>query len=204
MAQQEELPIFRAETSLALVRFHVIQKKKYVDRLKPADITLYEDGKARKLTFFEGGSASRRTVPIELLLLFDVSGSVKDEGLLDPFAYKTALLDGLPNVKIAVYSFAGSLQRYCRPTRDTQMPVESFRRLSSYKNGALPRPVNIKLELFPKRKSNSNGGTWIYEAMAGCAKDALATGDNITRMMMVYSDGVSDHHCAGRGCGGRG
>ena len=59
-------PVFRTETNLALVRFHVVRKKFYVDDLKPEDIILLEDGKPRQITLLEGGRTRQRTVPVEM------------------------------------------------------------------------------------------------------------------------------------------
>src|ERR1035438_10005787 len=81
IAGQEE-PVFRASTTLATVSFHVVRDKHYVDDLKPQDLVLLEDGTPRNITFFEGGR-SKRTMAVDIALLFDISGSVVDEGLLD-------------------------------------------------------------------------------------------------------------------------
>ncbi|MDZ4801575.1 MAG: hypothetical protein SGI92_25740 [Bryobacteraceae bacterium] len=93
----DEIPVFRSQTSLALVHFHVVRKKQYVTNLKPEDIDLLEDGKPQKIGLFEGGLRSRRSLPVEMVLLFDTSGSVVQPGLLD---LKAALLDALPQVSL--------------------------------------------------------------------------------------------------------
>lgn len=189
LAQQGELPVFRTETTLALVRFHVVRKHLYVEDIKPEDVVLLEDGAPRKLALFEGGRLARRTVPVEMILLFDISGSVTHEGLLDPLVFKTTLLDGLDNVKLAVYAFDSSLKRFCRPTRDPVELAGTFQRVLNYKSGAKPRPETIRLQLPPKRKSDPRGGTWIYESVMAAAKDAAAQPGNPTRMLLVFSDG---------------
>lgn len=188
---QEELPVFRAETTLALVRFHVVRKNIYVETLKPEDIVLLEDGVPRKLALFEGGRSARRTVPVEVILLFDISGSVTQEGLLDPLVFKSVLLDGVPNARLAVYGFGATLFRFCRPTRDTAELAGAFQRVLNFRAGAEPKPVAIHLKLPPKRKTDPRGGTWIYEAVLAAAKDAAAGPGNVTRMLLVFSDGFS-------------
>ncbi len=87
--------VFRTETKLALVPFHVVNKGKYVRDLKAEDIQLLEDGAAQKLVLFEAPATLRRAVPVEVIMLFDVSLSVMNEDLLDSFALKETLLDGL-------------------------------------------------------------------------------------------------------------
>ncbi len=211
---QEELPVFRVETKLALVRFHVVRKNLYVDDLKPEDVVLLEDGTPRKLSLFEGGrwggqpvgseygtagkpgtSDSRatpgRTIPVELILLFDISGSVTQQGLLDPLAFKHTLLDGVPNVRLAVYGFDSTLRRFCRPTRDTAELAGAFQRVLNFRSGAEPKPVVIRLQLPPKRKRDPRGGTWIFEAVLAAAKDAASWPGAATRMLMVFSDGFA-------------
>lgn len=186
-----DLPVFRAGTSLALVRFHVVKSNRYVDTIKPQDLVLMEDGEPRTITFFEGGRLSKqRTVPLELTLLFDISGSVTQEGLLDFVIYKSSILDVLPAVKLSVYGFDGSLKRFCRPTRDPAILAEAFRRIQNYRGGAKLRPDTIKLTLPPKRKSRS-GGTLIFESVLAAAKDAATTTGEATRMILVFSDGFA-------------
>jgi hypothetical protein len=58
-----------------------------------------------------------------------------------------------------------------------------------FRAGARPRPDFIKLQLPPKRHSDPNGGSWLYEAVAGCARDAAAIQNNATRMILMFSDG---------------
>jgi VWFA-related protein len=186
---QEDLPVFRAETTLALLRFHVVQKNRYVDGLKADDVVLLEDGAPRKITLFEGGLAAKRTVPVELALVFDISGSVTQEGLLDPLVYKSALLDGLDNVRLAVYGFDSNLKRFCRPTRDFNELSSCFNRVLNFKSGSQPRPDVIKTELPPKRKNNPRGGTWLFESVLAAARDMAAGPSDVTRMMLVFSDG---------------
>ena len=61
MAVAQEQPVFRAETSLALVRFHVVRNNRYVGDLKPADILLLENGATQRVALFEGAATAPRT-----------------------------------------------------------------------------------------------------------------------------------------------
>ena len=155
----QQAPVFRTETSLALVRFHVVRKHSYVDDLKPEDVILLEDGSPRKVTVFEGGRSAPRTIPIEMILLFDTSGSVTSAGLLNPLAYQATLLDNLESVRLAVYAFNSTLIRHCGPTRD---------------------PAELAAALQRVRDSRSG---------AAAAKDSAAEPGQATRMMVVFSDG---------------
>jgi VWFA-related protein len=188
---QEEAPVFRTETRLALVHFHVVNKNFYVDNLKREDVILLEDGAPRELAIFEGGLTARRTVPVELMLLFDVSGSVMQEGLLDPLSYKTTLLDGLDGAKLSVYAFDTSLKRFCGPTRDPAELAGAMKRVLNFRAGAQPQPEIISLQLPPKRKSDPRGGTWIYEAVIAMAREAAARQDDATHLVLMFSDGFA-------------
>src|SRR5580700_7059691 len=163
LAQQQ--PVFHSETSLALVRFQVVHDNTYVLNLKPEDIQLYEDGKPRRFTVFENGRASGRTNTADLVLLFDISGSVLNAGLLNPLVFKSTLLDGLPNVRLAIYGFSDDLRRYCPPTRDMAVLGAAFHALGERAAGE-----TIVLKRPPKR-TNRRPGTWIYEAVIAAALD---------------------------------
>ena len=181
----QQTPVFRTESSLALVRFHVVQKNRYNTDLKPEDVILLEDGAPRKFTVFENAMAGTRTVPVEMTLLFDTSGSVTGEGLLNPLAFKETLLDNLQGVRIAVYGFDCNMKRYSGPTRDYAQLQAAFDTLGT--RGAKGEP--IELHLPPKRQAPPGGGTWLYEAVAAVSREAAGTPGDATRMVLVFSDG---------------
>jgi VWFA-related protein len=182
----QETPVFRSETSLALVRFHAVQKGRYIEGLRAEDVVLLEDGKTRPFTLFESALTGRRSIPIELSVLFDTSGSVVDEGLLDPLVFKSGILEGLDNVRVAIYGFAGKLRRYCPLTRDFETLHAALDAVRDRRKGA---GVDIPIELPPKRKSDPRGGTWIYESVIGAARDTAAQPAPARRLMLVFSDG---------------
>ena len=181
----QQAPVFRTETTLALVRFHVMRKHSYVDDLKPEDVILLEDGSPRRVAVFEGGRLTPRTIPIQMTLLFDTSGSVTSAGLLDPLAYQATLLDNLENVRLAVYSFTSTLRRQCRPTRDPSELAMALRRVADSRPG--PQVESIPLQLPPGRKGGP--ATWLFEAIMAAAKDSAAEPGQATRMLVVFSDG---------------
>jgi VWFA-related protein len=159
---------FRTETRLALVRFHAVQKNRYIDNLKPDDIQLLEDGVAQKIAVFEGPGTGRSAVPVEVILLFDVSMSVMDENLLDPFILKETVLDGIGgNVGISMYAFAQRMQRFNGPTRDVATLKQSMEQIRQF----------------------AHLGTRLYEAIVFAARDAAKAGGNVTRLMIIFSDG---------------
>jgi hypothetical protein len=123
--------VFRTQSSLATVRFHVVQHNRYVTALTPGDVVLLEDGVPRPFTWFENAQTARIEQPVELTLLFDTSGSVVDNGLLDPLVFKESLLDQLSNVRIAVYGFGRELTRFTPATREFAQLQTAFAALAA-------------------------------------------------------------------------
>lgn len=160
--------VIRTETNLALVRFHVVHKNRYVVRLRPEDIELREDGAPRKVAIFEGPSTGR-TVPVEVILLFDVSLSVDNLGLLD--GIQETIIKGIGDyAKVSVYAFANRVRRFTGPTRD--LP-------------ALKAALNAAMRF-------AHGGTRLYEAITNTAAEVSRNeAAPATRLMIVFSDGFS-------------
>jgi VWFA-related protein len=184
-------PVFRAETTLALVPFHVLQKGRYVDSITPDDIVLLENGTPRPIALFEGGRVTRRTVPVELAVVFDVSGTITHPGLLEPLAYQSSLLDGFGDARLAVYAFDTRLRRFCRPTRDSSELARALERLRDGKSLETPEADDIVLELPPKKSAQREGKSWIYEAILAVARDVASDAPRATQMIVPFSDGFS-------------
>ena len=184
LAQEARTPVFQSESALALVPFQVKRKHRYADDLKAEDVILLEDGKPRKFTVFEGGG---RSIPIEMALLFDTSGSVNDAGLLDPLEYQSALLDRLSGVRLSVYTFNDSLFRQCAPTRDAAELAAALGRVKGSRSGAAGPGGKIPLELPRGRKGGP--ATWLFESIIATARNAAAEARVATRMLVVFSDG---------------
>ena len=168
--------VIRTESNLVVVPLHVYQKKSSVNGLGKESFELYEDGVRQNIAFVEGPAAegappgTARTVPTEIIFLIDFSHSVMMKNLLDFTSIRETLLEGLrKDVLISVYGFAGSLKRFTGPTRD-------FAKLN--------RAIELTYE-------SQAGGSRIYEAIIQTARDASSRGGNVSRMMLVFSDGFS-------------
>lgn len=183
-AQEAQTPIFQSESALALVRFHVERKHSFADDIQAGDVILLEDGRPRSFTVFEGSVS--RTIPIEMALLFDTSGSVNSEGLLDPLEYKAALLDKLPGVRLSVYSFNDKLFRHCRPTRDG---VELATALGQVRESRSKPMAATMIALQLPRGRKGGPATWLFEAIMATARDGAPGARPATRMLVVFSDG---------------
>ena len=111
-AAQNRMPIFRADSTLVLIPFHVSRDKEVVRNLTAADVSVWEDGQPRDFKLYEATPAPT------ILFLFDVGWGT--EALMVPEAalLKAALLDRLPEARIAVYGYDNLLMPFCLPTRD--------------------------------------------------------------------------------------
>ena len=151
--------VIRTESNLVLTPFYVVHKKKYVEGLTREDLRIFEDGRAQEIALFEGpgagGAQAGRSVPVEIILLLDVSLSVMNRGLLDVYTLQEELLEGLgDNVSVGIYAFANKLTRLTRPTRELDK-------------------LQAALE---KAYELAGGGTRLYEAVMQTTRDA-ASGD---------------------------
>ena len=165
--------IITTESSLVMVPLHVYNGKKSVDGLGEEAFELLENGVAKDIAFVEGpGSGGRgRTVPIEIIVLLDVSHSVMRPGLLSTQAIRDTLLTGglRDDVSISVYAFARSLTRLTGPTRDIARIEQAFDRAYDFEDDQ----------------------TRVFEAMLETLRDATSRGGNASRMLLVFSDGLS-------------
>ena len=166
--------IITAESNLVVVPLHVYRKKRSVNGLPKEAFELREDGVLQDIAFVEGpppeGEQSTRDVPTEIIFLIDFSYSVMTPGLLDFTAVRSTMLDRLrDNVLISIYGFAANLKHFTGPTRDVS-----------------------KLQwALDQAHASEAGGSRVYEAIIQTAKHATDRGGNISRMMVVFSDGFS-------------
>ena len=167
--------VITAESSLVAVPLHVYKKRTSVDGLGAEAFALFENGAEQQIAFVEGpgtgdGPELGRSVPIEIVLLLDISHSVLRRNLLDARTIQSSLLEDIgDSVSISVYGFAGKLRRFAKPTND-------------------PERIQQALDLAFEAEA---GGTRVYESIVQTARDAAQRGASATRMMVVFSDGMS-------------
>ena len=174
---QDEGPglVIRTESNLVVVPLHVYEKKSSVNGLGREAFELFEDGVPQNIAFVEGPpaegeSADERAVPTEIIFLIDFSYSVMSPGLLDFNTIRSAMLEGLrKDVQISIYGFANKLKIFTGPTRD------------------LPTLQKALDQSF----ASEAGGSRVYEAIMQTARHAANRGGNVSRMMVVFSDGLS-------------
>ena len=174
-AVEESDFVITAESNLVVVPLHVYDRKKSVNGLGSEAFELREDGVLQDIAFVEGpadegGESPSRSVPTEIMFLIDFSYSVMKPGLLDFTTVRRTMLEGLrDDVMISVYGFANTLKRFTGPTRDL-----------------------TKLQwALDQAYESETGGSRVYEAIIQTARDASKRGANVSRMMVVFSDGLS-------------
>ena len=162
--------IITTESSLVIVPLHVYKGKKPVNGLDKEAFELLENGAVQNIAFAEG-PGSGRTVPVEIILLMDISHSVMKPGLLTIQAIRHTFLKGglRDDVNISVYGFARKLTRFTEPTRNTARIENAFKMAYDAEDGQ----------------------TRVFEAMIQTMRDATTQGGNASRMLVVFSDGLS-------------
>ncbi len=166
--------VFRADSSLALVRFQVIGKNGYLPDLAANEIELREDGVPQKIALFEGGTIERSTIT-EVHLLFDCSNSVQRAGKFDPHVFDANILRRFPNARIAIWGFSGQkLVDFTGPTRS-----------SDSLNGAMERVRRMK-----------SGDSPIYHSISRVADRLSGKKGQAVRLIVTISDGLpfADDH----------
>ena len=76
--QQDRIPVFHTDVSVVNIFCTVQKKKEYLTNLTRNDFRIYEDGVPQEITYFslERGADAQ---PLNIVLLIDTSGSVKDK-----------------------------------------------------------------------------------------------------------------------------
>ena len=160
-----------ADANLALIRFQVAPVKgKPVTDLRPEDIEIRVDGAPQKVAFFQGGSVSPRTIPIQVSLLFDCARPALASGNLSARVFQEGLLDEFPNASIAIYGFPNGLDRLTAWTRD---PADLSKALAS---PMFVHPLS----------------TFLLDHISRVMVDASSTPGLAIRMLAVISNGQTD------------
>jgi hypothetical protein len=215
-AQQEPAVVsFSAQTRLVLLSFHVRQGKHFVPDLKAGEVTLFEDGKPRPFTIFDGPATQGR-MPLELVLLFDVNPAIPyfwDPADVFRFiphweeAMTRQLLEKQDaDVRISVYTTTWQkLYRLTGATADGRIVTRDFRGLLNA-GFVTEAGANIPITLPPARDtvgygpftqdyqksyflSNEHRG-WPMEAAIGVLNDVAAAQDKVSRVMVMFSEGI--------------
>ncbi|MCL6546248.1 MAG: hypothetical protein K6T61_13540 [Bryobacteraceae bacterium] len=154
---------------IVLIPFQVTQKNAFVTDLQPDEIELRIDGAAQKLILFEGPRTQPRTIPTEIIFLFDCDRNTVANSGLAPRLFHQYLLDGRDHLRVSVYGFSGGLVRLAEPTRD---------------EAVLRKAMDAGFFVHPL-------GTFLLDFIRQIAEDASSRGPAV-RLLVALSSGVSD------------
>jgi VWFA-related protein len=175
----QAVALFSSDVRLAVVQFQVEHDNRYVSGLKSSDFRLLEDGQDVPINHFEGVEAGGHKTPVDVILLFDGSGSVMSHGLLNEELFRESLLDDLPEVSIAIYRFGSHLTRMTRPTRDPGELRKAFEGVMAGAHG------EMTCELGPP-----TGSSLIFEAVSETIRDVRLDRTPSRKLLLVISDGI--------------
>lgn len=170
----QQVPTFGVTTELVYVRFHVERKGGYLESLRPDQIRVLEDGRPQTVALLETPSTRERTIPPEVTLAIDVSGSVMDARLLDERLLKQVFFAGLSDqTKVGLCAFGGELRCLTPPTRDVELLLSGFQDALSFS------------------RETRRQGTRLYDSIADICRETQS-GERAQRAIVIFSDGLDN------------
>ena len=171
-----DVPTFGVSSELVYVRFHVEKKGGYLGTLTKDQLRVLEDGRPQEIALLETPSTRQRTIPPEVTLMLDVSGSVMDAKLLDEALVKEVLFASLgEQARVGLCAFGGSLRCFRPPTRDADDLLAGFQEALEFG--------------YETRRS----GTRLYASVAEACRQAPERG-KAQRALVIFSDGIDNQH----------
>jgi VWFA-related protein len=127
----QDPPTFRATTELVLVDVQVQHRKTKTAAppLQPQDFQIYEDGVRQEIKSF-----SRDQLPLSLVLMFDLTDSVRPVLRRLAAGAKSALLHLKPEDEVAVMSYAASASLIADFTRDHGQTIAAIEKAAGEKS----------------------------------------------------------------------
>lgn len=135
-----------------------------VVNLSQSDFLLYEDGVAQEIVHFQSVNS-----PFNLVLLIDLSGSVREKLRLIQRSAWAFIQATRPEDKVAIITFSSSTQLICPLTSDRQL---------------LKRKIDDIKDV--------EGGTNFYDALVGSINWVLRQAKNQRNAIVIMSDGVDN------------
>src|SRR5215510_5713218 len=131
VAAQDETPVFRTTSELVLVDVQVLHSKTGAPApaLRPGDFQILEEGSAQEIVQF-----SRDEFPLSVVLLFDLTESVR--GVLKHLAEgaKTALDHFKPADEVAVMVYSGHTDLLDGLTTDRTRTIHAIEKAATTKS----------------------------------------------------------------------
>jgi VWFA-related protein len=130
-AGQEQLPTFRTSTDLVLVDVQVVHKKMKTAAppLEQREFRVFEDGQPQEIKSF-----SRDQLPLSVVLLFDLTDSVRPVLHRLAGGAKAALTHLKPEDEVAVIAYAASARILDGFTKDRRRTVDAIERAADMRS----------------------------------------------------------------------
>jgi VWFA-related protein len=128
---QEPVPTFRSSTELVLLDVQVVHKKMKTPAppLEQGNFEVYEDGQRQEVKSF-----SRDQVPLSVVLLFDLTDSVRPVLRRLSLGAKSALTHFKPEDEVAVMAYAASARILDGFTKDRRRTRDAIERAAYMKS----------------------------------------------------------------------
>lgn len=140
----EQSPVFRSNSALVALNVTVQDPSaKYIAGLQPADFAVYEDGVKQDVRFFESSA-----VPVDLIVLIDVSSSMSDKIDVVHDAASGFLKTLRSGDRGAVVAFADSVNVLQPLTTDHALLETAVRATVAHGSTALNNAVYVSLKQF--------------------------------------------------------
>ena len=169
-----DVPTFTTSTELVYVRFHVQKKGELVGTLEKGQLRVLEDGRPQEIALLETPSTRERTLPPEVTLVLDVSGSVMDAHLLDEALVKEVLFASLSEqARVGLCAFGAQLSCQRAPTRDPDDLLAGFHEAVRFS------------------RQMEGSGTRLYASIVDLCRQARERG-KAQRAFVLFSDGIDN------------
>ncbi len=161
----EDDDVLRIESQLVTLNAAVSRRGgEPLVNLRKEDFSLYEDGTAQEVVHFQSVNT-----PFNLVLLIDLSGSIRDKIDLVKRAAQRFVQATRPEDKVAIVTFTGSTRVACPLTNDRNLLRDRIR--------AIRKP---------------DGGTNFYDAVMTTINTVLADVRGERNAIVIMSDGVDN------------
>lgn len=123
-ALAQETPVFRASVSLVKLDVQVVEQGRLVSDLAQEDFAVFDEGAPSRIVYF-----GRETEPVSVLLLLDVSGSMRRRLKEMAAAARRALAALRPSDQVSVMLFSRNTAVRLPFTRDFEAVAEKLGRV---------------------------------------------------------------------------
>ena len=217
-AQAPATPTFRGQTSLVLVAFRVARGK---GNLRPSDVVLLEDGKPRQFSIFDSAATqARMPLELVLLFdinpraraaadftLWDPEGVYRLAKTWEDRAVEAILGGDAARLRVSVYACAGEdLYKVFSAGTAAARIADAIRYVATPR--ILPLDAEVLPLTMPARRTQIESGPftndfptsyfvsseergWPMEAAIATLNDVAAALDNVARIFVMFSQGIS-------------